>query len=185
VSSETSGLPDQRNRSANRPPEPTRRSGSRPEPSCGVQQLVALWVQAYVDVLRPKLTERRFQVRAETKPAIWARLGDVLAKRDVRWALTGADAAERTTNYFHAEDTEIYAPVSAFDDREILKRLVACSRPRGEGTCSSSSLPPLPQHRTEPASSRRLRRLYWRMRNSDIEAPDRRSRRRKSCCRRW
>lgn len=95
------------------------------------QQLVALWVQAYVDVLRPKLTERRFQIRAETKPVIWARLGDVLAKRDVRWALTGADAAERTTNYFHAEDTEIYAPLTAFDDREILKRLIAQPAARG------------------------------------------------------
>jgi len=95
------------------------------------QQLVALWVQAYVDVLRPKLTERRFQVRAETKPEMWHRLDDVLAKRDVRWALTGADAAERTTNYFHAEDTEIYAPLAAFDDREILKRLVAQPAARG------------------------------------------------------
>jgi len=89
------------------------------------QQLVALWVQAYVDVLRPKLTERRFQIRAETKPDIWERLGNVLAKRHVPWALTGADAAERRTNYFHAEDTEIYAPTAAFEDREVLRRLVA------------------------------------------------------------
>jgi hypothetical protein len=94
-------------------------------------QLVALWVQAYVDVLRPKLTERRFQVRAETKPEIWERLGEVLGKRDVRWALTGADAAERQTNYFHAEDTEVYAPVAVFDDREVLKRLVAQPAARG------------------------------------------------------
>ena len=89
------------------------------------QQLVALWVQAYVDVLRPKLTERRFQVRADTKPVIWERLGNVLAKRHVPWALTGADAAERRTNYFHAEDTEIYAPIAAFEDREVLRRQVA------------------------------------------------------------
>jgi hypothetical protein len=89
------------------------------------QQLVALWVQAYVDVLRPKLEERRFQVRADTKPEIWDRLQDVLRKREVPWALTGADAAERRTHFFRAEDTEIYAPMAAFDDREILKRLVA------------------------------------------------------------
>jgi hypothetical protein len=89
------------------------------------QQLVVLWVQAYVDVLRPKLTERRFQVRAETKPELWERLGDVLTRGHVRWALTGADAAERRTNYFRAEDTEIYAPIAALDDREVLKRLVA------------------------------------------------------------
>jgi hypothetical protein len=94
-------------------------------------QLVALWVQTYVDVLRPKLTERRLQVRAETKPEIWNRLGEVLAKREVPWALTGADAAERRTHFFHAEDTEIYAPIAAFDDREMLRRLVA--QPAGRG----------------------------------------------------
>lgn len=95
------------------------------------QQLVALWVQAYVDVLRPKLAERRLQVRAEVKPEIWDRLGDVLRKRGVRWALTGADAAERRTHFFRAEDTEIYAPMAAFDDREILKRLIAQPTTRG------------------------------------------------------
>lgn len=95
------------------------------------QQLVALWVQAYVDILRPKLAERRFQVRAKTKPEIWERLGDVLAKRGVLWALTGADAAELRTNYFHAEDTEIYGPIAAFGDREMLKRLVAQPALRG------------------------------------------------------
>jgi hypothetical protein len=31
------------------------------------QALVALWVQAYVEGLRPRLPERRFQVRAEGK----------------------------------------------------------------------------------------------------------------------
>ena len=55
----------------------------------------------------------------------------MLAKRQVRWALTGADAAERRTNYFHAEDTEIYAPIAAFDDCEVLKRLVAQPAARG------------------------------------------------------
>jgi hypothetical protein len=95
------------------------------------QQLVALWVQAYVDVLRPKLVERRVQVRAEKKPEIWNRLADVLGKRGVRWALTGADAAERRTHFFRTEDTEIYAPIAAFDDREILKRLVAQPATRG------------------------------------------------------
>lgn len=94
-------------------------------------QLVALWVQTYVDVLRPKLTERRLQVRADTKAEIWTRLGKTLANRGVPWALTGADAAERRTHFFHAEDTEIYAPIAAFDDRELLKRLVAQPAARG------------------------------------------------------
>ena len=89
------------------------------------QQLIALWVQAYVDVLRPKLQERRFQIRADNKPDIWERLREVLGKRKVRWALTGADAAERCTHFFRAEETEIYAPVGAFDDRTLQKELVA------------------------------------------------------------
>ena len=33
------------------------------------QTLVALWVQAYIEGLRPKLKERRLQVRAEGKRA--------------------------------------------------------------------------------------------------------------------
>ena len=94
-------------------------------------QLVALWVQAYVDVLRPKLDERRFQLRAETKAELWQRLGETLADRRIDWALTGADGAERRTHFFRAEDTEIYAPIAAFDDRELLKRLAAQPAARG------------------------------------------------------
>jgi hypothetical protein len=89
------------------------------------QQLIALAVQGYVDVLRPKLEERRFQVRAETKLEIWDRLREVLGARGARWALTGADAAERRTHFFRAAETEIYAPIDAFDDRATLKALVA------------------------------------------------------------
>ena len=95
------------------------------------QQLVALWVQAYVDVLRPRLEERRFQIRADNKPEIWERLRDVLGKRKVRWALTGADAAERRTHFFRAGETEIYAPIGVFDDRTLQKELVA--QPAGAG----------------------------------------------------
>lgn len=88
-------------------------------------QLLALWVQAYIDVLRPRLKERRFQVRAETKPELWKRLTEVLADHGIAWGLTGADAAERLTHFFRAEETEIYAPIGAFDDRAIQKQLVA------------------------------------------------------------
>ena len=89
------------------------------------QQLVAFWVQTYVDVLRPKLEVRRFQIRADNKPETWQRLREVLGKRKVRWALTGADAVERRTHFFRAEETEIYAPIGAFDDRRLQKELVA------------------------------------------------------------
>jgi len=87
--------------------------------------LVALWVQAYIDALRPGLKERRFQVRADDKPQLWARLQAVLAEREQRWALTGADAAARRDRFLRVEDTEIYAPVGVLDDREVQKALVA------------------------------------------------------------
>lgn len=89
------------------------------------QQLVPLWVQAYVDVLRPRLEERRFQMRADAKPEIWNRLLEVMGKHKVRWALTGADAAERRAHFFRAEETEIYAPIRALGDRALQKQLMA------------------------------------------------------------
>jgi hypothetical protein len=89
------------------------------------QALVALWARAYVEVLRPTLPERRFQLRAADKPEIWTRLGDVFAARGQRWALTGADATAQRDHFFRAEDTEIYAPVPFVDDREVQKALVA------------------------------------------------------------
>jgi hypothetical protein len=95
------------------------------------QALVALWVQAYIEGLRPKLKERRFQVRAEAKPEIWTRLQAVLAERAQAWALTGADAAERRTHFFRAAETEIYAPIGVLDDRDTQRALVA--QPAGRG----------------------------------------------------
>lgn len=95
------------------------------------QALVALWVQGYVEVLRPGLKERRFQVRTDGRPQLWARLRAVLAEREQRWALTGADAAARRDGFFRAEETEIYAPVSVLDDRAVQKALVAQPAVRG------------------------------------------------------
>ena len=93
--------------------------------------LVALWVQAYAEVLRPRLAERRLQVRADDKPQIWARLQTVLGERGQGWALTGADAAAQRDHYFRAAETEVYAPVRIFDDREVQKALVAQPAARG------------------------------------------------------
>jgi hypothetical protein len=95
------------------------------------QGLVALWVNAYIEGLRPKLKERRLQVRAEGKEEIWTRLEAVVHRRAEPWALTGADAAERRTHFFRAEETEIYAPIRAFEDRETQKALVAQPAVRG------------------------------------------------------
>lgn len=89
------------------------------------QRLVALWVQAYVEALRPKLAERRFQVRVEDKPQMWDRLQTVLGERRQRWAVTGADAAALRDRYFRTTETEIYAPIRVLDDREVQKALLA------------------------------------------------------------
>ena len=87
--------------------------------------LVALWVQAYVEALRPTLKERRLQVRAADKPELVARLADVMAERRTPWALTGANAAHRRTHFFRAAETEIYANVGLFEDRTVQNALVA------------------------------------------------------------
>ena len=89
------------------------------------QALVALWVPAYVEGLRPKLKECRLQLRADDKPGIWKRLQTVLGARAHAWALTGADAAERRTHFFRAAETEIYAPVRILEDRDVQKALIA------------------------------------------------------------
>jgi hypothetical protein len=92
--------------------------------------LIALWVQAYVEGLRPKLKALRFQVRAEEKQELWDRLETVFQKRGQGWALTGADAAGRRNYFFRAEETEIYAPVN-FVDRDVQRALVAQPAVRG------------------------------------------------------
>jgi hypothetical protein len=86
--------------------------------------LVAIWVQAYVEALRPKLKERRFQMRATGKEEVWNRLQATLAPHHHAWALTGADAAERRTHYFRTGETEIYVPLQVLDDRDTQKALV-------------------------------------------------------------
>src|SRR5262249_55406921 len=88
-------------------------------------QLVATWVQAYGNRLRPGLQERWIQIQAQRKQDIWDRLLTAFDERHVPWTLTGADAAERTTHYLRTEFTEIYADPREFDDRQLLKRLAA------------------------------------------------------------
>ena len=87
--------------------------------------LVALWVQAYVEALRPKLKECRFQIRAETKQEIHKQLDAVLKKQGVKWALTGADAAEQRKRFFRAEETEIYVAPHVVENRDTQKALLA------------------------------------------------------------
>jgi hypothetical protein len=89
------------------------------------RELVALWVQAYVDRLRPTLEVRRVQVKADDKAGVLARLRKVLEPRRIQWHLTGADAGERLTHHYRAAQTEIYAAPDAFGDPEVLKALPA------------------------------------------------------------
>ncbi|MEX2271478.1 MAG: type IV toxin-antitoxin system AbiEi family antitoxin [Vicinamibacterales bacterium] len=89
------------------------------------QALTALWVQAYIDGHRPKLEERRFQVLAADKAEIWTRLQTVMKERVHPWALTGADAAARRTQFLRAAETEVYAPIHAFEDRDMQRALIA------------------------------------------------------------
>jgi hypothetical protein len=110
--------------------------------------LVALWVQAYVEGLRPKLHERRFQIRAENKQEIWTRLRAVFNDREQPWALTGADAAEERTHFFRAPETEIYVPVRALEDREVQRALIA--QPAAQGGNLLVIEPPGPTAIPEP-----------------------------------
>lgn len=89
------------------------------------EQLVATWVTAYGNRIRPGLKQRWLQIQAPGKDDIWQRLARTFLEHDVRWALTGADAAERATHYFRTEYTEIYAPVDLVDNRELLHNLGA------------------------------------------------------------
>jgi hypothetical protein len=88
-------------------------------------------------------------MRANGKEEIWKRLQTVLAERRQRWALTGADAAQHRTHFFRTEETAIYAPLGALEDRETLKALVAQPAARA-GTCWSSNLPVRLQYRQRP-----------------------------------
>ena len=98
-------------------------------------ELIALWVQAYVDRLRPTLGERRLQVKAVGKVGLLTRIRQALRTHNVPWHLTGADAAERLLHHYHAEQTEIYAAPEAFDDRALLKALLAQPTTRGGNLC--------------------------------------------------
>lgn len=87
-----------------------------------VPDLVALWVQTYGEVLRPKLQVRHFQMRDTEMRARWERLDHVL---QTPWALTGADGATIRNDFFRAPETEIYADPERLEDRDALRALVA------------------------------------------------------------
>lgn len=87
--------------------------------------LVALWVQTYGDVLRPRLRVRRFQMRETQMRNRWEHLDRVLTMRRIPWALTGADGAAVHKDFLRAAETEIYAEPRQLEEGDVLKELVA------------------------------------------------------------
>ncbi len=87
------------------------------------RELLALWVQAYVERLRPRLVQRNFQMKLANLPQRWRHLREVLAKHDIRWALTGGGAALLTDPHLRMDQTEIYAPTERFDEPDLLREL--------------------------------------------------------------
>jgi hypothetical protein len=87
--------------------------------------LVALWVQTYGDIVRPRLRVRHFQMRDVQARARWQRLEGALTPRRIAWVLTGADGAAARNDFFHAPETEIYADPAEFEKRDVLAELGA------------------------------------------------------------
>ena len=144
------------------------------------QALVALWVQAYVEGLRPKLKERRFQVRAEES----RRLGSPPRRSRRARTTLGPDRRRcRGVAYplLQGGRDRIYAPIRAIEDRDIQRALVAQPAVRGGNLLIIEPPGPL----AVPARSMRL--FLWPptsspMRNSAIAGPGRPSRPPNSCC---
>ena len=87
--------------------------------------LIALWVQAYGEVLRPKLRVRHFQMREADARARWQQLDRTLRRHAVPWALTGADGVAVRDRFLVVRETEIYVDPNRFENRDLLKALVA------------------------------------------------------------
>ncbi len=133
-------------------------------------QLVALWVQAYIDVLRPKLREARFQTRNTNKPELWRLLHQTLKRRGVRWALTGADAAELRNRFFRAHETEIYVPWGTLDDRALQTELMAQPAPRvGNLLAVEPPVPGIPEDAIEGIPVAPTLLIYAELRYRDTE----------------
>jgi hypothetical protein len=88
-------------------------------------ELIALWVQAYGEVLRPKLRVRQFQMREDDAKTRWQHLHRTLLQHAVPWALTGADGAAVQHKFLVVRETELYADPHRFENRGLLKDLVA------------------------------------------------------------
>lgn len=83
----------------------------------GRQELLPLWIQGYVNTLRPRLPERRFRLLTAPHPQKGLdRLKDGLKAHGIAWCLTGAAAALQLTHYYETGVTEIYAAPRTITD---------------------------------------------------------------------
>lgn len=74
------------------------------------RDLMARWVNAYELELRPKLVKGTYRVRPRTRVRLLGELRRYFERRQVPWALTGAEAAFRLTHYYRGGRIVIFAP---------------------------------------------------------------------------
>ncbi len=87
------------------------------------RRLLDLWVEAYAQVLRPRLDPRRYRPLAATAPDWWKKA----TYRELGAWLGGEGAAEMVTRYLKPQDITIYA-----DDRAaFLKKHKLVADPQG------------------------------------------------------
>ncbi len=83
----------------------------------GGRELLPLWVQAYLNTLRPTLRQRGFRMLlADGRRQDLERLAQVLGRHGIPWCLTGAAAALQLTNYYQTDIVEVYAAPDAMTD---------------------------------------------------------------------
>jgi len=105
----------------------------RPRRVADRQALVALWVQAYIEGSSPKLKEQNaFRFAPKGRRDFDAAGSGTSASAHSGGLSQGADAAEAPHSlFFGAEETEIYAPIRALEDREPRKLSSLNRRARG------------------------------------------------------
>jgi hypothetical protein len=82
------------------------------------RDLMARWVNDYGLELRPKLVTGTYRIRPRTRVRLLDDLRRYFERRELPWALTGAEAAFRLTHYYRGERIVIFAPIDlpGFED---------------------------------------------------------------------
>jgi len=74
------------------------------------RDLMARWVNAYGLELRPKLVKGTYRMRPRARVRLLGNVRTYFERRQLPWALTGAEAAFRLTHYYRGERIVIFAP---------------------------------------------------------------------------